>query len=91
MTESDIDNKRRLGAAGGGSGILLQDRGALFEGASKREARRKRDAAIPDPSAFDDDPRLCVTLRWRRKERWQARRGGQWVDICVGEADEDED
>ena len=82
----------RLGKASSG-GILLTTRGArdVFEASTKGAARRKRDAAIPDTSAFDRDERLCITLRWREREKWQARRNGQWVDICIGRADEDED
>ena len=74
-------------------GVVLATRGArdVFEGASKGEARRKRDAAIPDASVFDADERLCITLRWRGREKWQARRDGQWVDICISQRDADED
>ena len=80
------------GAAAPG-GVLLMTRGAqdAFEGPSKGHARRMRDAAIADASVFDADARLCITLRWRDRQTWQARRDGQWVDICVHRVDRDED
>ena len=83
----------RLGAASSDGGILLLSRGSrdVFEARTKAGARRKRDAAIADTAAFDRDERLCVTLRWRGRETWQARRGGQWVDVCVHKTDRDED
>ena len=79
--------------AASGPGILLLQRGErdVFEAASKAAARKMRDAAITDAGEFDADERLCVTLRWRGREKWQARRDGQWVDICIGALDADED
>lgn len=81
------------GRASSSGGIVLLARGArdVFEGRTKAEARRKRDAAIPDASAFDADGRLCVTLLWRDRKRWQVRRNGQWVDVCRRNSDRDED
>ena len=77
--------------SGGGGEILLLDSGLVFQAASKAAARRKRDAALPVATAFDADGRRCVTLRWRGRQAWQARRGGTWVDVCVSKVDADED
>ena len=71
-------------ARGGEEGTLLRitDPGHVFEGASKGACRRLRDGRIPDTSSFDEDGRLAVILKWSDREVWQARRDGEWKDIC---------
>lgn len=55
----------------------------IFSASGKKAARRKRDAAIPDASAFDASPHLCVELRWGGGAVRQVRSGGAWVDLCL--------
>lgn len=71
-------------ARGGDDGVLLRQRSPddAFEGRNKGAARRARNAAIPDPQEFDDDPTLAIILKWGRKELWQVRRRGEWRDMC---------
>ena len=75
---------------GDGGEILLLDSGLVFEAALKGDARRKRDAAIPDTAAFDADPRLAVTMRWRDIEAWFIRHEGAWVELCRKPDDADD-
>lgn len=77
---------------GGVSGVLLITRSPndVFEGPSKGAARRVRDTSIPDTTPFDEDERLAIVMRFRGKEIWQVRRGGNWVDACVMAEDADE-
>ena len=67
---------------GDGGEVLLLDSGLAFEAATKGEAKRKRDAAIPDAAEFDADPRLAITMRWRDKETWYVRHEGAWTELC---------
>lgn len=55
----------------------------IFSANGKKAARRKRDAAIPDASAFDAAPHLCVELRWGNEAVRQVRKGGAWIDLCL--------
>lgn len=55
----------------------------IFSAGGKKAARRKRDQAIPDTSAFDGSPHLCVELRWGNEAVRQVRSGGAWIDLCL--------
>ena len=55
----------------------------IFAANGKKAAQRKRDAAIPDASAFDAAPHLCIELRWGKQKVRQIRDGGQWADLCI--------
>lgn len=55
----------------------------IFSAGGKKAARRKRDAAIPDTSAFDAASHLCVELRWGNEAVRQVRKDGAWIDLCM--------